>query len=547
MRLTKPLLLLLPLVIISFVYWPVLGFDFAWLDQFEIIDRGLIIESFGDFFSIIFSDDGNYPGYHRPLYNAIHSLDLMVWGKDPMGFHLSSLFLHLVNVALLTILLRNWGLDKWLVLSIVLVWGLAPLNAATVAPIHSKADLLSTTFVFLGLHFIQKEGWHRSVVLATIAFILAVLSKEVALAGVLLAGLFLYSRGVGRDARWFSILAPLVVIIITKMSSAGDSFSQTGEYFWRLLTFPLVYGSYFFESMTGARLSVSDAVWSVNGREVINVILYLGMAISAIILQYLLWRRVPSARPFILVFNLFLLPVSQIIPTLHFRADRFLYVASAGWWGMWLTTWFSFVKSPVLQRAVPMAVALGLGIGLYTYLPVFENDETLFGYTVEKFPECREANAYLGMIALEEKNYSASLGYFSIALNNNPDLFSYVDRMTVRANMATVRMRNGQYRDALDMLLKVEEERGPSPSLDLNIGICYKMLGDPEKAFQYIASFQKVYPDDLKGMEKMAEVYIDLGRKNMAIEEFNRILRLYPAHPNREGINAAVQALKEAR
>lgn len=544
---TNTFLLFLPILLALLLYWPSLGYDFAWIDQYEILDRGLILASISDFWGALFFDDQNFPGYHRPLYTAMHSLDYAIWGTNPLGFHLSSVVFHLLNVGLLLLVLRRMKLNDLLILLIVTAWAIAPLNAASVALIHSKGDLLSTTFVLLSFLVYLRNDNRFSPLLFALCLLGGLWSKEVAIAGAVLVGVDIVSSWKERMKYGYALLCVLVIFVLQRFMLEGNTFEVTENYWSRLTTFPLVYGSYFFESMTGVRLSISDAVWSVSGRDIGEIALYILMAISAAVLQFFLWRRLPQSRPFILLFNLFLLPVSQLVPTLHYRADRFLYLASLGWYGMMGVGIFALVKNELWRKMVIAVVVVSFGLGLLTYLPIFKNDKSLFGYTLDQYPECREANAFYGLMMMEEKDYTSSMGHFSKAINNNPNLYSYVDKKSVKANIGTLYLRQGEYKRALEMYEDVIALNGYSPSLDLNMGIAYKMLGQTEKAYQHLTTFQNVYPEDLKGMEKMAEVYIDLGRKQKAIDEFNRILRLYPDHQNRQGINAAIEGLRNAR
>jgi tetratricopeptide (TPR) repeat protein len=157
------------------------------------------------------------------------------------------------------------------------------------------------------------------------------------------------------------------------------------------------------------------------------------------------------------------------------------------------------------------------------------------------------ANFEYGVLALESGNTSSALAHFNHARNTNPFLYSFVDNTQLSVEMASLVMQNGQYERALAMYQEIEETQGLTTQMKLDIGVCYKNIGQPEDAYDYLVAFQKEYPNDLRGMEKMSELYIDLGRKNDAIEELNRILKYFPEHSNRDGINRAIQALREAR
>ena len=534
-------LVALPILIGVIVYLPVLSFDFAWLDQFEILDRGLIINSFDDFVSTFLVSDGNYSLYHRPLYNLAHTMDLMLWSENPMGFHGTNLFLHAANLVLLTFWLKRLGLDKMIIAIIVLSWAVLPINAAVVALIHAKGDLLTTMFFLIGLNALTRPNFRGANLVIGISLLLALLSKETAVGGLLMIGIWKWNDIKENRALAMALISPLLIFALLRLATSGVGYTSFDVV--RIATFPSVYASYFFESMTGLRTTVADSVWAISTLSWNELLMTSTMFVSALVVQVVIWKKMPQARPFILLFNCMLIPVSQVIPTLHFRADRFLYLASFGWIAtFWITVSTLLDRKIVTALLALMLIGIQL-INLTDYLPVFKNDRTLFTYTLDKEPHCREALSFLGLEAMNNKDYAQSKTLFLQALNGNPRLYSFVDRSTTKANLATISMRQGEFHEALNMFQGVEGGSEKYPQLNLNLGICYKMIGKPRKAFDYLTSYQNSFPDELQGMEKMAEVLIDLGKKQEAVNEFNRILRLYPDHPNKNGIIDAMYML----
>ena len=442
-------LLALPIIVGVLVYLPVLSFDFAWLDQFEILDRGLIINSLDDFISTFLVSDGNYGLYHRPLYNLAHTIDLTLWNENPSGFHGTNLLLHVANLVLLTFWLKHLGLDKMIIAIIVFSWAVLPINAAVVALIHAKGDLLTTMFFLIGLNALTRPNFRGANVVISISLLLALLSKETAVGGLLMIGIWKWSDIKENKELAIALISPLLIFVLLRLSTSGVGYTSFDLV--RIATFPSVYASYFFESMTGLRTTVADSVWSVSTLSWGDLLMTSTMFISALVLQVVLWRKMPQSRPFILLFNCMLIPVSQVIPTLHFRADRFLYLASFGWMAMFWITITSLIDKK-LATAVLAFVVIGIQvIRLMDYLPVFQNDRTLFTYTIEKEPNCREALSFLGLQAMKDGDYEQSNKLFLKALNGNPHYYSFVDRSTTKVNLATLVMRQGDYYEALNV------------------------------------------------------------------------------------------------
>lgn len=543
MRLSLPLIIFLPLLIAGLVFYPAISFDFTWLAHSHILERGVILDSWDQFFPTLFGNGKNSLGNFRPMYSFYQTLEFGLWGENPSGHHASSLFLHFVNILLVTLVLKKIRLDNWQILGVVLIWSIIPVSVPAVALLVGKAQLLSTAFILCA--FLVSNGGHKfwHLFFYVLFSVLAVLTTEIAISGVVLCALWAHGqKGEWKSYVWLSVI-PALVALTGYLYTVSSLSSITVNYGWRIATFPFVYASYFFESMPAIRLTISDATWSVNTWEVGKIVYYFFLLLSSIILQILMWQKIPATRIFILIFNIYVMSVSQILPTDYFRADRFLYVAAIGWIGMFWMTILHFIKGVRWRSLILIVIAGYYFLNSQNYLSVFQDDGALSEHILDHSPDNREAHYQLGKDRLEEDNLSAALAHLTRAAYGDPYLFSHVDEKAARFQLAKARMATGEYHLALELFKTIEGESERFPKLDLYIGICYKMTLQPEMAYEYLVKYQKKYPDELEGMEKMAEIYIDLGQKNNAINELNKILRLYPDHPNRQGISDAVNQL----
>ena len=497
----KRLLFLIPVVIAGIIYSPSLGFDFAWLDHAEILGQQLILSDAQEWARAFFMDDANHSAYHRPMYNVMHTVDWALWGNDAGGYHLTNLLLHLANMVLVFFILQKLKVDHWPSLALALLWAIIPVHVPVVTLIHAKGDLLSTFFLLCGiLIYLSKSKGYA--IWTGLFLLFGLLTKEVAIAGA--AFLLIYEKETFlKDwKKSLPILIPVIVYVVLRAMTYGSGGEVEGGYVNRLLTFPLVYGSYFFESLPGVRLGISDTEWVWSAQPTGQLIGRGIMLLAGVAIQVFLWKKMPASRPFVLIFNLFLLPVSQLIPTLHIRADRFLYMASLGWIGMMGYALKAVVRKDVLIYAFIAILGAWFVFRVVTEVPAYENDAKLFKATIERSPKNREAHGYLGNIALEEGDNSAAVFHFVRALNSNPKLLSFVDRKTAKANLGTAKLRLQQYREAVQLFEDVAKESRSPVDLDFNIGLCYKMMGQPQKAYDHFIRFQRKYPEDIPTMEK---------------------------------------------
>jgi protein O-mannosyl-transferase len=178
---------LAPLLVL-FVYIRTLDAPFMWDDNHVILDspRVTTLQPIGSYFDQAFwtsSEPREQRGYYRPLTTLSFALDYRASPANPFGFHLTNLLLHALNVLLLYVLLRRFRVAPSLAFGLVLLWGLHPRLTEAVAWIAGRTDVLATTFVLAALVVYRPHRLARMVA-ATLLVFLAMLSREVAAAGV---------------------------------------------------------------------------------------------------------------------------------------------------------------------------------------------------------------------------------------------------------------------------------------------------------------------------------------------------------------------------
>jgi len=208
MRLRHQLILLICLT--ALCYLPFLNAPFIWDDQ-QFVTENQTIQSFNVpqmFKESTTGGGGITSNYYRPLTSISFAIDAGWWGNNPIGFHLTNLVLHLTAGLLLFWLLINLGLSNRWRFWVTAFFLLHPVQTEAVAYISSRGDSLSTVLLLFGLNSFwlsfQKNRLHFSLYDLRISFsptllrftsalslILAVFSKELALAGLGLYGLIL--------------------------------------------------------------------------------------------------------------------------------------------------------------------------------------------------------------------------------------------------------------------------------------------------------------------------------------------------------------------
>jgi tetratricopeptide (TPR) repeat protein len=199
--LTKPqfeqlLTMLIPALAVVLIYLPALGYSFVWDDTIFLRDWPLYRET-GVGLDVLFRPFVLSPNYFRPLALLTFMGELRLAGLNPAVFHLTNLLLHALNTALLVILARrflggagpsNGRPFSYQIIPLLagLLYGLHPALLEGVAFVSSRFDLLMTTCLLLALladDAVRHPVWRP--LLVGLAFLLAALAKEMALAFVL--------------------------------------------------------------------------------------------------------------------------------------------------------------------------------------------------------------------------------------------------------------------------------------------------------------------------------------------------------------------------
>ena len=138
--------------------FPALTGQLIWDDEYLVRDNPLIrsplliVESFRHY---LFLD--SFSSHYRPVQNISYCIDYLIWGGDPLGYHVSNLLWHLAAGILLYLLLRQLlgklgeavgNISIWSTVAFVLalVWNVHPVHSAAIDYISGRADSLAFVF-----------------------------------------------------------------------------------------------------------------------------------------------------------------------------------------------------------------------------------------------------------------------------------------------------------------------------------------------------------------------------------------------------------------
>ena len=345
--------LLGPLVLTALAYVNAVGNDFAFDDEFVLVENRAVrdLSNLPEFFTDPATGSSNLQQhvFYRPLRTTVYGLVYRVFGLDPQAFHAINLLLHLSNVVLVFLVVLNLGDRVTLAALVSAVFGVHPIMTEAVSSITGLTDVLFAFFYLLAfyLHLARVRrgsGFLLGPAAVAVAFCLSLLSKEMAITfplAVLLTDVIL-RRDRARPIPplpYASYLSTLFVLAIgflvlrtQLLATVGQNAEFPGGTLWRTM---LMQGNVVLEYIRLIFLPVGQSVrhsisippsYTDPGSLVSLVVLCIGIGLGVAAL-----RRNRNVSWGIAWFVVTLLPVMNLIPIRGaMMGERFLYVPMIG-------------------------------------------------------------------------------------------------------------------------------------------------------------------------------------------------------------------------
>src|SRR2546428_7392326 len=406
-------------------------------------------------------------GHYIPLTWMTFGLDYLLWGMNPVGYHLPNLLLHAANAVVfffvvLRILTRALSSPSErghaLALSAgfaSLVFAIHPLRVESVAWATERRDVLSGLFylltILMYLRAREREergrGWYW---LSVAAFVGALLSKSMVVnLPVVLLILDVYPlRRLGGTIGWWSEEARRVYvekIPFVLLAAAASAIAVIAQLSPRA-TVPLAHLS------VPGRLAVSayglsfylwKMVVPVNLSPLYELPRALSLGATAFLLSYglvlaitaivlALRRRVPGLPAAWLAYVVYLLPVFgifQIWP--QFAVDRYTHLAGLGWailagaglLSCWRTSrsWKTGIQTTLPIAGVALCLVVGLGVLTWNQAQVWRDTERLWTHALSIDHNASIARYNLGNVLYEQGKLTEAIEHYQRALRIQPD------------------------------------------------------------------------------------------------------------------------------
>jgi len=452
-------------------------------------------------------------GHYIPLTRLTWSLNYVLGGMDPRGYHLLNLLLHAGNVLLVYVVARRLLAAAYdggaqttrserdvsaAAALAALVFGLHPLRVEPVAWITARADLLCGAFallaVWLYLRTVDEPPRPRLLLVAAGALAAALLSKGAALP--LVAALYLLDvyplRRLRRVGGWALLTEKIPILLVTLAGTAlvawalreGAVINRGAEYglvariavaAYSFVIFPIRFLWPFALSPLYEMPRAINVMEPRFGLAIVAAILITATLIA-------LRRRWPAGLTVWVFSALMLAPASAAVRLgVDLAPDRYSYLSGLGFamlaGGAALGA-IRLARRQPLARPVRWAgifttvVILGsLGLTSWSFAEVWRDSEPLWRWAVDVDPTCSVCHAKLGESAIGGVGGAARAveaeGLFRRAIALRPDL------PDAYFNLGTALSIQGRYREAELPLRRYMELVPYAPAGSERLGLLY--------------------------------------------------------------------------
>lgn len=374
---------------------------------------------------------------YYPLLHSAFWMEHQLWGDAVLGYHLLNIALHALSACLVVAIVRRLGLPGASLAGFI--FALHPVCVESVAWISEQKNTLSAVFclaaAFVYLQF-DKTRERPHYLLATALFVLALLSKTVTatLPAALLVVLWWKKSGklgwkldVLPLLPWFALGAGAGLFTAwvekTFIGAQGGDFALTLPQ--RFLLAGRAVCFYAGKLIWPSNLIFAYPHWTINSLDWRQYLFPAGV-LSLAIGFWLIRRRTrgPLAGFFVFVGTLF--PVLGFQDVYPFRfsyvADHFQYLASLGIivpaaYGLTLAT-----RTRKSGAALPVLIAVVLGLLTWRQAGTFANAETLYRDTLAKNPNSWMAHNQLGNVLMRSGRTQEAIPEYEAALRLRPDI-----------------------------------------------------------------------------------------------------------------------------
>lgn len=536
-------------ITVLLVFWPLFHCDFLNYDDDGYVTANLHVTSGLNANNLAWAfctfDTANW----HPLTWLSLMFDAKFFGNSSSAFHLTNLFLHVINMVLLFFILIQLTRMRWASAFVAALFGLHPLHVESVAWISERKDVLSGFFFMLTLlayaQFAQKlkTGNPKSKIfytLALLSFVLGLMSKPmlVTLPFVLLLLDYWPLRRFACSTIKRLVVEKVPFFALSIASGIVTFIAQKyGEAVQTLATFPVnirienaadAYVRYLGKCLYPHRLAVFypyQSQWSF------AMVISASALLVVFSLTVVLWSK---KFPFIFVgwfwFLGMLIPVIGLVQVgQQSIADRYTYLPLIGIfiavaWGIdEIARRWNLPKEILAVGAVVILIACA--IQTRRQVSYWQNSETLFQHAIAVTKDNAEAWDHLGTYYLHDQNRvtdAANCFQHAVALAPN--------RISGRVNLGSIYLLQGKLDEAEQQLAEALRIDPSNPDANCDLGFIFASHGKWDDAIAHYNMAIQKKPDFASAFHNRGLAFAAENNWTNAIQDYRSAIQFDPNH-----------------
>jgi len=520
-------------------YWPVFSAGYIWDDDAYVTHNPLLTTADG--FRRIWSTAHSQSQYFPLVFTTLR-LEYVLWGLNPVGYHVVNVCLHIVNALLVWSLLRRLALPgAWFAAAL---WALHPVQVETVAWVTELKNTESTLFYLLAVlawlrFYAEGKRWFYALTVGL--YVLALFSKTTActLPAVLLLVLWLKHEPL--NWRRLLQLAPFLGLglcmgLITvwwerHLGNLQPEYKLLGGPLDRMLIASRALWFYIGKVFWPANLTFSYPRWHINAA---NAWQYLWLA-ACLTVAAMLWfgRRKLGRGPAVglTFFVATLSPLLGFIPLYTFRfsyvADHYQYLACLGLIALaaaGIAELFSVLKNKRswLETVFCGILLILMGVLTWRQSEIYVNGETLWRTTIVRNPSAYLAYTNLGFLLDQKGQVKEATANLQKAVEIQPDY------AVAQHDLGTVLFQTGHFQEAIERFREALRLEPDYVAAHNSLGTVLFQTGHFQEAMEQFREALRLEPTYILAHNNLGTALARTGHFQEAIEQFQEVLRLQP-------------------
>jgi tetratricopeptide (TPR) repeat protein len=568
----------IPVLLSLALYFNSLSNGFVYDDYATIIENKHIenpLQSLPSLFSRSYFNIASGEASYWPVATLSYYLIYAAGQLDPFWYHLFSVLLHALNVALVFLLVHTIVKNRYNAMIAALLFAGHPALTEAVDAISYNEDLLAAAFFFLaficyaGIKAAAGKSRVTRYGLSLFCFLLALLSKEMAI--TLPAVLVLYDlaiRNGGSSALSFKLMwraiKPQIYFYIGYLAvgffylylrfvafyNPGETIKPFyGSLIERIVYLPAHIFSFIKLAVFPAEPNADYVFAYPEGFFDINNLIGLLAVAGLIVSSLAIYQKSKPIFFGLWWFLITLSPVYNLIPLFNPLADRYLYIPVLGFCMAAAVVLNDVVKSrlnrPGRSRIVTAILVVCIA-GLYSTVTVARNRDwkdglTLWSKTVKSSPGSSVARGSLGHAYQQLGRLDEAVEQYKKAVAIYPDDYK------AHYNLGVVYAQQGFFDRAITSYQRSIRSNPSYPNARFNLGIIYKNQGDLDRAIDQFRKVTELDPADFEARNNLGVAYAVRGDLKLAIGEWEKVLEIDPDNRSaRENILKAKNAMNKS-